>query len=331
MLRNRPLLSFFLVFCFPLAAIAEDHPDPTSLFAKASTVSGLWKEGSAPNHMVVTFRAMQLTSGDLRGRFEKYWETPHHFRNEEAMGDFRTVLIRNDTALWKPTGFTFFPVHLRMLHTLVAGFQIDLHDFTNFKRVRGEKIMGRPAECTERNSEGYKAKYCFDAETGVLLQREQHYGPVRSETSLIEEFSDYTSFGSKLYPRKMTMTRNGKRLIEATIESIEAWSPSPELLAPNQTFEPHTVCDVGRHIISPSIKNEETPRYPAGEFGNKSVGLHLLLNEKGEVAVSEVSITAGKVFDDRAEESVRKWKFTPATCDGKPVEAEMDVQFNFHK
>jgi hypothetical protein len=88
--------------------------------------------------MLVTFRAMQLTSGDVSGRSEKYWEAPHRFRNEEAMGDFHTVLIRSDVALFNQTGFTFFPIHLRMLHTLLAAFQIDIADFASFKKVHGE-------------------------------------------------------------------------------------------------------------------------------------------------------------------------------------------------
>lgn len=236
MFRNRRVLFSVLILYFSLAAIAEDHPDPTALFSRATAVSAIWQEGSAPNHMLVTFRAMQLTSGDVSGCFEKYWEAPHRFRNEEAMGDFHTVLVRNDVTLWEPTGFTFFPIHLRMLHTLIAGFQIDIHDFKNFKKVHGEKIMGHPAECTERDAPNQKAKYCFDADTGALLRREQHYGSARSETTLLEEFGDYTNFGSKLYPRKMTLTRNGKRLIEAAIESIEPWKVSPNLLDPAQGF-----------------------------------------------------------------------------------------------
>jgi hypothetical protein len=91
----------------------------------------------------------------------------------------------------------------------------------------------------------------------------------RSETSLLEEFGDYTNFGSKLYPHKMTYTRNGKRIIEAAIESIEPWEVSSKLLAPTEGFVSHTFCDPGHHLTPPSITKEGSPMYPAGEVGTE--------------------------------------------------------------
>jgi protein TonB len=57
--------------------------------------------------------------------------------------------------------------------------------------------------------------------------------------------------------------------------------------------------------------------------------LFAILNERGEVTEIRIVRPLGAGLDERAVEAVRKWKFAPATKDGKPVPIKINIEVNF--
>ena len=45
----------------------------------------------------------------------------------------------------------------------------------------------------------------------------------------------------------------------------------------------------------------------------------------------KVARSAGKEFDDEAVKAVNRWRFRPATCDGTPITAHVDVEVSSHR
>ena len=104
--------------------------------------------------------------------------------------------------------------------------------------------------------------------------------------------------------------------------------------------EPHQLCFpggargyiVGGKVQPPKPLKTPDPAYPPSELGsheNKTVLLTLIVDTEGKPASPVVVTASPTIFDVVAVEAVRHWKFLPATYQGKPVPAAIDVEVNF--
>ena len=85
-------------------------------------------------------------------------------------------------------------------------------------------------------------------------------------------------------------------------------------------------------VTAPHVKYAPDPEYPvearqAGVQG--TVVLGLIVDTDGIPRNIRVLRSLGYGLDERAVDTVRKWRFNPAKKDGKPVAVEIDVQVNF--
>lgn len=58
--------------------------------------------------------------------------------------------------------------------------------------------------------------------------------------------------------------------------------------------------------------------------------LNAVVAEDGSIGATWVVRPVGEGLDEKAIESVRRWKFTPATNEGKPIPALVTVEVSFH-
>jgi TonB family protein len=103
----------------------------------------------------------------------------------------------------------------------------------------------------------------------------------------------------------------------------------------------------GEEVVEPIYKvgkdnkdNVKAPKAtytPEPEFSEEArragfqgtVVLSLLLDKKGQVSRIRIEKPLGKGLDQQAVESVKTWRFNPATKDGEPVAVEMKVEVSF--
>jgi periplasmic protein TonB len=77
------------------------------------------------------------------------------------------------------------------------------------------------------------------------------------------------------------------------------------------------------------------PKFPERERksrqrGKGTVLLSLVVNPDGLPSDIKVSRTLSPEFDQAAMDAVKKWRFSPATRDGKPVAMQIKVEVTFH-
>jgi len=58
--------------------------------------------------------------------------------------------------------------------------------------------------------------------------------------------------------------------------------------------------------------------------------LTMVVTSEGNTDQIRVTKGIGHGLDEKAVEAVSKWKFQPATKDGKPVSVEIAVEVDFH-
>jgi protein TonB len=76
--------------------------------------------------------------------------------------------------------------------------------------------------------------------------------------------------------------------------------------------------------------NPEYAERPRKKKLQGTVLLSMIVSPDGTVRDPQVTRSLDKDLDKKALESVRKWKFEPATKDGEPVAYRVVVEINFH-
>jgi periplasmic protein TonB len=95
------------------------------------------------------------------------------------------------------------------------------------------------------------------------------------------------------------------------------------------------VFKVGGGVQAPQVLSKPEPQFTEEARRAKHEGtvlLWLIVDAGGRPQNIKVVRALGMGLDEKAVESVRQWKFSPATKDGKPVavEVKVEVAFNLH-
>jgi len=90
--------------------------------------------------------------------------------------------------------------------------------------------------------------------------------------------------------------------------------------------------------FDPGITRAKATYQPNPEYSNRAarkkiqgdVRLSIIVTAEGTVRDPQVTKSLDKDLDKNAVERVKKWKFEPATKDGKPVATHVAVEVSFH-
>lgn len=86
-------------------------------------------------------------------------------------------------------------------------------------------------------------------------------------------------------------------------------------------------------ITAPHATYSPDPKYPKKEskaHRRGTVVLDLVVDADGLPRDIKVSLPLSPEFDRAALDAVKKWKFSPATKDGRPVATQIKVEVSFH-
>ncbi len=85
-------------------------------------------------------------------------------------------------------------------------------------------------------------------------------------------------------------------------------------------------------ITAPHATYSPDPKYPKKEskaHRRGTVVLDLVVDTDGLPHGIKVDLPLSPEFDEAALDAVKKWKFSPATKDGKPIATEIKVEVDF--
>jgi TonB family protein len=118
-----------------------------------------------------------------------------------------------------------------------------------------------------------------------------------------------------------------------------SWPPSqlsgPALLAQDS---PQNSSEVVYGQFDPGITRAKAVYQPDPEYSERAarkkiqgtVLLSIIVTAEGTVRDPQITRSLDKDLDKNAVECVKKWKFEPATKDGKPVATHVAVEVTFH-
>jgi len=200
--------------------------------------------------------------------------------------------------------------------------QFETNQKTSFGEVRKKQIQSRPAWCFDQKMPKLKTKLCFDAATSLLL----HEGS--SEKSR-KEYSDYASFGASMYPQRVQIFRENLAPFELDQISITPTHPNDDLFkVPENSIEVEE-CD---HEKSPVAISTPEPSFPKGAKDARQQAVSVItaiVNNEGKVVSAQTLGADAYGFAQTTVDTVKTWRFKPATCKGHPVAAEMNIEVDF--
>jgi TonB family protein len=101
---------------------------------------------------------------------------------------------------------------------------------------------------------------------------------------------------------------------------------------------PQTSSEIVYGQFDPGITRAKATYQPNPEYSDRAarkkiqgdVLLSIVVTAEGTVRDPQVTRSLDKDLDKNAVECVKKWKFEPATKDGKPVATHVAVEVSFH-
>jgi len=351
---NTFIVRFFLalsvlslaVVCLPTSgqknSSLPSKVEATALLEASTRTINLWASDSVPFHLHATVKSYGQKAQVRRGTFDLWWVSPARFRDEINWGDKPSVRVGDKNTLWIEGSDAHRLDTFRITGLLGFASRLAIPANESIDRVQAKKIKGVPVICVRlpeaSNSSGMDPlpgsglfvigspvlgrSACLDATTKL---------PVRiDDGSHRLELGDYVQVGDKQFPRTLAeLSRDGLPIVEMDLDLLE-----PLNVNGTNAFVVSAEA-TGKHwcanMILPRAAQLNFPpglAYVSGGFITTSpVGISSLLvfrvDETGHPAdVRAFTIAGEATISDHEKRALLQSRFSPATCDGKPLEAE---------
>lgn len=306
----------------------KQAPDPQQLFDAAHKTSDLSPLGS----YVLTARVVNLGDSKKEQAGTLTISRDHDLcRVELKINGKDEVQIRRNHAsyivpsqtLLSASGLIGFDKNWDPLHwkDMEGGDQYKLG------KAHAETVDGHQAWCFGKKTTYIKftstEKLCVDAAQPILWRR--------SFGKNWKEFTDYTQLGAQQYPQKVTIAREHRLPIEVTDIHIAPATLSAELFKPPESAIEVESCP---NELPPQPKQTPEPSFPARASAESRQGivvLNVIVAKDGTVAMARSITPDDYGFSESAEQTVLTWHFKPATCDGRAIAMEMNVEVSFSR
>ena len=280
-----------------------------------------------PFHESVTFLFSGLIQGDQRGSFVRDWASKTQWRWKWELPGYQEINVRNGGQIGEHETADFEPVRIVELRWALPPFPLVLGENDLVKKIESETLNGLAARCIKfeavRGRDRWSREVCVNAGNNTLLR----WVDERREI----EWTDYTPFGERFYPRHLVVKEHGSKIIEADIEFRDAPDLSPKEFEIPSDMRLRKACE---HFTQPILTKEENPVYPR-RMGTRPVTAEVVVEVRvgveGKVEAAQITETGGSDLDRAALDSVKKWEFESAKCDGDPVSQKTHVVVNFRE
>jgi hypothetical protein len=251
---------FLLLLCVVAAFGQSVRDEAAALLLRAEKTALNSPDGApSPYHERVRF----TLSGGMKGQISKDYLSGEQWRERDELKDYLRVTVRNGQQIGEFRSAAFEPIRIDQLRGSLPPVVIRFEDGGKIKKITGRTVHGVAGKCVEyesvrgRNRE--EKEVCVSLVDGTLTSLRQRTTKGVCVLGCIREteWSDYSSFGDKLYPRHIVV--NKARIIEADIEFTAGNDLNPAIFQIPSKLEIRKACDQ----ISPPVRVQgEFPTYP---------------------------------------------------------------------
>jgi TonB family protein len=305
------------------------QPRAEALIEHARQLSDIRSANAPAFRLKATFSFVGANLETVEGTYTEIWISPSRWRRETVAKDFRRIEVADSTRLYRLDSTEDFPARAARIPGLVAILPSTSDKF-DFESLTEQMADGVAFQCAVTRPGPHQERYafCFDKKSGVLIEKAS---PEMRPHNLIEYSCYYDTFkklGSFLFPGHLSCFQDRHRSVDVKVVELSLdQSPDHDLFtAPPGSIE---LANCSTKEIPPVTISAPQPSFPFGTTENTEVTLGLLIDIKGHPQTVTVTRSGGKQFDKVAVNTVRRWRFKPATCNGEPVPTQIAVEMNF--
>ncbi len=255
------------------------------------------------------------------GRFTSVTIGPRSYRDEYDYGDFHLRVVVNGDMIADVGNRAVAPLEVRKLTTLNPIYHVSFDSSDVIRGIQDASVAGRPAQCIDFETiVGEKRdtnQVCVDRQLGTLTR-------VRTGGETITN-SDFFSLHGASYPARISYEDGDIRLdLEQTMTHFDG-VPDPNLLVAPPDAKIMHVCLA---YVRPYGQNLPQPKPGTGPQ-NVDVMLHGTIGPDGRIHDPMINRSGRDDLNDEALKIFSTWTFTPAACNGQPVEIPADITLHF--
>jgi len=299
----------------------SDNSQPLALVQHAADIANVRSADVGPFRL----RASVYTYGaePVKADYLLIWVTSEQWREEISIENHRalriggkgTVSTKDDTEQAQAIRSQLRSLDIPALLYIKSNHSLGGVEMRNYDNVK-EQCLSRTAKLSS------KTELCFDAATGALLRKESGDNTT--------EFSKYSDFNGKLFPRLVTSLDGKQPHASIEVEELTYDShPDPALFEIDAQYKTMAGCE---HPVVPTPIELPDPEYPAQlrTRNPQHVKLSATVNETGGVENIMVLRSAGPL-DAYAIAALKKWQFAPATCGSGAVPFPFFTEVEFKR
>lgn len=313
--------------------------DSLSLIANAKQLSDIRSQDAPAFELKASYNITLENGTTVEGTYAETWFSSRLWRSETKTGDSSRTKLAKDKTLWLQSNSSNPRVNNPNDHLGSLEYLLGLH----FEEYLLQSELWKGAKIRTRNgglwsvrcikSKGaFKPELCFDSASGELVARsgwERLAGGNMTEYSCA--YTQYRKFGAKVFPRSIQCVEGGKPILQGTVVELNtASAPSDSSgFAPLAGAQQMAYCPGEKR--PPQILQQKDPNITSDSFKRGGVEtFSVTVGVDGIPRELTIIRSVGKKFDKSAGEALREWRFRPASCDGEPMEAEIEVEFETH-
>lgn len=321
-----------LALLFAISARGQSDKDAaaraqaTALFAKALALSDLCAPGSPPFELRGTINVPQRGGKDVEGTYLLKWSSPEKWREEIHFANYTRVRVGGKNQYWqsRTTSYEVQPVleldqgldFLKELRVWTSPEATNDLKSVKLHRAKVEKIKSDCVALTLKVSQ-YEPDYCFDPSNGTIV----------SEKANDDEFSQYTPFAGKFFPRNIRIKESSTAPLTFIVNSIAPLvSPDPADFQTPAGARAWPSCDSPDRLAK--MSRPVFPAYPVNEKLDHIQGtvfVYCVIGVDGRLHNIRVLSAPDIGLANSAVAAMERSEYVPEICHGTPVPVETSL------
>jgi hypothetical protein len=325
------LLRFIVLVVLSASAFAQDVQARTPARSRAKTLLERAREIEdirAPDAPPFRLRAAFFFAGKdfdaVEGTYTETWLSSSRWRQETVVGDLQEIAVGGSGKHWVLFSDGFPPRADRASAILTFIPPVSLYlDFASVKKLAGRDLT---AECayTRPDKHQFRSVFCFDEETGFLLQKVFPVARPGNVVSFSCAYSSFQNFQKYLFPREVSCFEGQHKAISARVVELSASSAlSPDFFDPPGGAVEIPECSgklVRPYLVSSAFAFALNPDTTA------HVPVWFMVNVKDQPENIRALTRLDKDSYQKAIDAVHALSFEHGTCNGRPMAMPVSMQ-----
>lgn len=326
LMRNQIRVSTVLIVILTASSAvpAKDkkQQEAEALLAKARELHDIRCDGCKPFRLKAEIRSYEDAGKTVDGTYVLYWASKDKWRDEITWPDYNEAQVCLGDKIWRRHSSRFRPRSAGwVLGQLNLGAHLEKVINTRINEVIVKDLSSGSSICAAFTSGGVSLLdlRCFLRDSAHLVHEETPFETL--------DYHEHVPFAGRIYPRRILQFAKGSLSREIRVKELQVsqeWATG--------LFEPLTGPDVRETCREPELPRlvaPKTPALPSNMLGDFKAHIEVNVGSDGSAQIDRIYVSDVRIAP-YVRTAVSEWRYAPAKCGSKPIDAELSTELNIH-